>query len=96
MRQTRTEEYVQTHYRQIDQMVCEVDGTTEYVEAGKRPEGWVTIYQQFEGQNHTLDFCSWACLYGLVQDYGEEGLNSLLAKLERSVKAKRAEKGLPV
>jgi hypothetical protein len=92
MRQTRNEEYTEVRHRIIEQMVCEVDGTTEDTEPTKRPEGWVTIFQQIDGRNHTMDFCDWACLYGFVQDFGEEGPNSLLALLQRSVDAVKAEK----
>ena len=50
MRQTRNEEYTEVRHRIIEQMVCEVDGTTEDTEPTKRPWREVPIPRDTRGR----------------------------------------------
>lgn len=94
MRQTRNEEYTEVRHRIIEQMVCEVDGTTEDTEPTKRPEGWVTIFQQIDGRNHTMDFCDWKCFVGFILENVDAPPSPLLLQLKASLAAERERRGI--
>ena len=76
----------------VQQLACDNCGTVTDIEPLTRPEGWCSMQRTIDGQQLAWDFDSFECLLGFVVAAGEDGPGTLLAQLEASVEAVKAER----
>jgi hypothetical protein len=91
MKKTRTEEYVQTLYRQIDQVACDNCGTVIDSPTSTFPPGWFSLSTTDGERFRSWHFDHWDCLMGFVTAH-EEPPSKLLEQLTASVEAERAKR----